>query len=72
MTKTIRHKLINFSNLTDEGSREFVSSSRGRFIADFNRINLDEWLEKQKTSGNYVEGQRLVENVRRYKNLERG
>jgi len=70
MTATIRERLVHFSELTNKGSTIFVDKKDGIHLPEVNRINLDEWLEKQKTSGNYTEGQQLVEVVRRYQNLE--
>lgn len=73
MTKTVRQKLLDFSRQTHEGQHIWVDDSDSiHHLTDLSRVDLDEWLEKQKYDNNkFIEGQHLVENVRRYKNLEK-
>ncbi|MCX6726574.1 MAG: hypothetical protein NTY75_02015 [Candidatus Shapirobacteria bacterium] len=68
MTKTTRSKLVKFATYTKSGTVEWWGNTDGVHLTNIDptRVDLDEWLEKQRTSGDYVEGQTLVANVTRY------
>lgn len=72
MTKTVRQKLVRFSIETDGGTKKWNAEDEAGIwhLTHVENIDLEAWLEKQRTSGNFAEGQKLVDVVKKYQTLE--